>query len=208
MKIVTIFDRNEEFIEYQYKSIIKNIKCDFEYIVFNNGSNLEQIEKINEICERLNIKTIKLNSGLRLHNTYDPSIKAGSALNEAFSYLSGRIFKIDSDMFFINDINFSDISEDLLFIPNGVNNDIIWSGIFGINLDVVKDELNFLPTFGDTFSESKNIVNNEKYTKKKFSLIAFFKYLDDIFQININGDCLVTLDSSKIINCEKKNYIT
>ena len=35
MKIVTIFSMHEDFIELQYNSIVKHVKGDYEYIVFN-----------------------------------------------------------------------------------------------------------------------------------------------------------------------------
>lgn len=211
IKIITIFDKNEEFIEYQYNSL-KHIKCDYEYLIFNNGSTIEQRDKIDSLCKRLNIKTIILNSGMEFTKNYGseitynkPSIIAGTALNEAFSNLTGRIFKIDSDMFFIKDIDLSKITEDLLFIPNGINNNIIWSGIFGINLDSVTDNLNFLPTHGDTFSESCQLINNEKYSKKEFNLITFFNQKDGVYNVNVNTDCVVSLNKEFIITSEKVN---
>lgn len=218
MKIITIYDKNEEFIEYQYNSIVKHVKSDYEYILFNNGSDIDQIEKIDQICQKLNIKTIKLTSGVTTKMTHSPSIKAGTALNEAFDQLTGKVLKIDSDMFFINDIDLS-LEEDLLFIPNGDNNTQIWSGIFGINLDTVTDKLNFLPTHGDTFSDSYKLVENKNYTKKMFCFIHYYElginsrdksladtlteYCEDIYTINMNGDCNLSLNSTNILSYEK-----
>jgi hypothetical protein len=42
MKIVAIFDKHEDFIKLQYDSIIKYVKSDYEYIVFNNASTEHQ----------------------------------------------------------------------------------------------------------------------------------------------------------------------
>jgi hypothetical protein len=48
----------------------------------------------------------------------EPSYIAGSALNEAFKYVTNElVFKIDSDMFFISDININELFDksDLIF---------------------------------------------------------------------------------------------
>lgn len=58
MKIITLVDRNEDFIDLQYKSLKKNIIGDFEYIVFNNGHSKEQVNKISNMCCLLNVKEI------------------------------------------------------------------------------------------------------------------------------------------------------
>lgn len=205
MKIITIYDKNEEFIEYQYNSIVKHVKSDYEYILFNNGSDIDQIEKIDQICQRLNIKTIKLKSGVATKMASTPSIKAGTALNEAFSQLTGKVLKIDSDMFFINDIDLS-LEEDLLFIPNGDNNTQIWSGIFGINLDTVTDKLDFLPTHGDTFSDSYKLVENQNYTKKMFCFIHYSHEHNGNYSLGLNGDCVVNL-TSNTISYSKDNIV-
>ena len=205
IKIITIFDKNEDFIEPQYNSITKHIKCEYEYILFNNGSTLEQIEKIDNICKKLNIKTIKLNSGITLFNLNDPSIKAGSALNETFSQLSGKVFKIDSDMFFINDINLLELKEDILYIRTPPMPGSIWSGVFGINLDKVTDKLEFLPRIGDTFSESVHLIENENYTKKQFYFLHYEYNENDKFFIALNGCCPISLDEN-IISLVRPTY--
>ena len=40
--IISVFDKHIDFIKMQYDSIKKNISGNFEYVLFNNGSSLEQ----------------------------------------------------------------------------------------------------------------------------------------------------------------------
>jgi len=56
MKIITLVDRNEDFIPVQYESIKKHVKEPFEYIVFNNGSTKEQKNKIRKLCKRISVE--------------------------------------------------------------------------------------------------------------------------------------------------------
>ena len=113
--IISIFDKNEDFIKLQYESILKHVKGDYEYIVFNNASTEEQSHNVQKTCDELNIECIRIN----VSYTQSPSYIAGEALNQSFKYLSDKIvFKIDSDMFFISDINLFDIcnNNDLFYI--------------------------------------------------------------------------------------------
>ena len=134
ISIVTIFNKHEEFIKLQYNSILKHIKGEYEYIVFDNASTEEQSNKIKIICDELNIKCIRINVN---YNT-TPSYIAGNALNESFAHLSDKIvFKIDSDMFFISEINLSELCSnyDLFYIET--NYVYMWSGVFSINMNKI-----------------------------------------------------------------------
>jgi len=62
--IVTLVDRNEDFIELQYKTIKKFFisKIPFEYIVFNNAGDKKRKNNINKICFRLGIRCVDVPS--------------------------------------------------------------------------------------------------------------------------------------------------
>ena len=145
IKIYTYSHNRPDFIEPQYNSIKKHIKDDFEFIVFNNernggdpgsGYKPERIDQIYEVCEKLNIKCIRveLDPELQFLNGYkqfegDSYVSGGShACAYSFSwgwkhYISqddSISMIIDSDMFFIKDISIQSLLEDynLAFIPS------------------------------------------------------------------------------------------
>ena len=145
IKIYTYSHNRPDFIEPQYNSIKKHIKDDFEFIVFNNernggdpgsGYKPERIDEIYEVCEKLNIKCIRveLDPELQFINGYkqfegDSYVSGGShACAYSFSwgwkhYISqddSISMIIDSDMFFIKDISIQNLLEDhnFAFIPS------------------------------------------------------------------------------------------
>jgi hypothetical protein len=198
--IISIFDKHEDFIELQYKSILKNIEGTYEYIIFNNASSDIQRDKILKTCNNLKIKCIDVYAN---YNSC-PSGIAGTALNESFKYLNDKIvFKLDSDMFFINKFNLNEMLNDidLLYVPNKRISigEFAWSGVFGINLQNIKECLNFLPGIipnTDTFGQSVILFNNSKYIKKSLHLLNLQKVENSIYTTAINNDCLFIFNSS------------
>jgi len=205
--IITIFNKHEDFIRLQYESIIKHVKGEYEYIVFNNASTEEQANKIKKICDELNIRTIRINVNYNM----DPSNIAGEALNQSFTYLSNKIvFKIDSDMFFIGDIDLFEICNnyDLFYIET--NYDYMWSGVFGINVDKLKNfPLDFRPKVipnTDTFGQSYLLTTNSEYTRKKMFLYCLLDETNGVMDGLINNDCTVTLNKDEIISVGNNRY--
>jgi len=212
IKIISIFDKHQDFIELQYESIKKHVKSEYEYIVFNNASTKDQ-EILNEkTCEKLNIKCIRIN--VKYNN--DPSNIAGNALNEAFKYLKNDlVFKIDSDMFFMSDINLYDFFEnyDLSYVPNYRSDykpNLMWSGVFGINMKKIEIDLDFRPKVvipnSDTFGQSILLTSNNKYSKKLFELHNLFDLVDGILMTNLNTDCRMEFQNNSLLSIEKKDY--
>jgi hypothetical protein len=203
VKIISIFDKNEIFIELQYNSILKHIKCPFDYVIFNNASSEEQAIKNEDICKKLNIECIRIYTNYK----QDPSNIAGNGLNEAFKHIGNeKIFKIDSDMFFISDIDLLEIlsKNDLFYISNKRDYfDTMWSGIFGLNLNNVSDKIDFRPNVipsTDTFGQSCLLLGNENYSRKEFYLLSMHNVENNILRTSFNNDCLVDIN---LIN----NYI-
>jgi len=210
IKIVSMFDKHQDFIELQYNSILNHIKGDYEYIIFNNASTDEQANLNKKECDRLGIKCI------RIHVNYGntPSLIAGEALNKSFEHFSTeRVFKIDSDMFFTSDINLDDIlsESDLFYIPNykpGL--EIMWSGVFGINLSKVNIKLDFHPgvTHGtDTFGQSSQLTVDTNLSKKVFNLYNLQDINNGIATTSLNVDCLIKIENGNIIEIERSEYI-
>jgi hypothetical protein len=130
IQIYTLAHKRPDFIEMQYNSMKKNLKGDFEYIVINNAIDSElQSRQIDEICKSLNIKCIPvelcqdLNNGSFAGNSY-------TNVNLACYYPMTWLFQrklenvtnfcfIDSDVFFMNEIDLNDIliNNDSVFMP-------------------------------------------------------------------------------------------
>jgi len=207
--IISIFDKHEDFIELQYKSILKYIKGNFDYIIFNNASNENQRMSNRLICDKFNIKCIDTNLTY-INGT--PSSMAGEGLNESFQYLKNKkVFKLDSDMFFMGECNLEKEFENfnILYIPNLKSfGELMWSGCFGIDLTVIKDDINFMPIVNtDTFGNSMHLINNNQYSRKKFHLLNFQKIENDIYTISYNNDCGIFINSNnEIISVENNNY--
>ena len=205
--IVSIFNRHEDFIELQYNSILKHVKGEYEYIIFNNASDEAQSNRIKDICNKLDIECI------RIYVNYNakPSNIAGEALNESFKYLTDKIvFKIDSDMFFISDINLHKIcnENDLFYIET--HHKYMWSAVFSLNMKKIKDiNLNFNPRVipnTDTFGQSCLLTARPEYSRKKMLLYCIMDENHGVIDGSINGDCRVTLTNSEIIFKENNRY--
>jgi hypothetical protein len=207
-KIITIFDKHEDFIELQYNSIVKHVKGEYEYIIFNNASTQTQADKNQQQCDKLGIKCIRI----VVDYGGSPSNIAGSALNTSFKYLGGeKVFKIDSDMFFISDINISDLLvDDLVYIPNyQPSMEIMWSGVFGINLSKVDINLNFNPGVipkTDTFGQSCLLTKDLKYSKKLIELYGVQDFVDGTLVTSLNNDCGVFFKGGDVTGIEKPEF--
>lgn len=205
--IITIVNKHEDFIRLQYESIIKHIKGNYEYIVFSNGSNETQNDKIKQICDELKINCIKI----CVNYNATPSYIAGEALNQCFKHLHDKqVFKIDSDMFFISDLNLFDLcnTNDLVYIETQTK--YMWSGVFGINMKKIKDiTLNFNPhviPFTDTFGQSCLLTNNINYSRKKMFLFCILTNINNEINGSINNDCRIILNDYKLTFNENNLY--
>jgi hypothetical protein len=207
-KLITIFDKHEDFIELQYNSIIKHVKGEYEYIVFNNAATQIQADKNQQQCDKFGIKCIRIivNYGA------SPSHIAGSALNASFKYLAGeKVFKIDSDMFFISDININDLLlDDLVYIPNyKPSMEIMWSGVFGINLAKVDINIDFNPGIipkTDTFGQSCLLTKDLKYSKKLIELHGIQDTINGTLVTSLNNDCGIFFKDGEVTNIEKPEF--
>lgn len=209
IKIITVFDKHEDFIKLQYDSILKHVKGEYDYIVFNNASTEEQANLNKSACDELGINCIRINVNYSL----DASNIAGDALNASFNMLPNeKVFKIDSDMFFISDININDlfIGSDLIYIPTyQPNREIMWSGVFGINLNKIDIALNFKPSVipqTDTFGQSCLLTTNANLGKKLFNLYNLQNTDNGIYTTALNNDCVIKLSNNEIISNERPEF--
>jgi hypothetical protein len=117
MKIITSVVNNVDFIEIQYYTFKKFIRCDYEFIVFNdaksfsditNGGDITLKQKIKEKCEELNITCINIENDN--HSTLRCMSKRHADIfnNYIISYQKSNPDKyllIDSDMFLVDFLN-------------------------------------------------------------------------------------------------------
>ena len=209
IKLITVFDKHEDFIKIQYDTIIKHVKGEYEYIVFNNASTEEQANLNKSACDELGVTCVRIN----VNYSSDASNIAGDALNVSFGMLPNeKVFKIDSDMFFISDININDlfIESDLIYIPTyQPNREIMWSGVFGINLSKIDIKLNFKPGVipqTDTFGQSCLLTTNQNLNKKLFELYNLQNIDNDVYTTALNNDCVIKLNNNQIIFNERPEF--
>ena len=115
MKILTSVVNNPTFIEMQYHTLKKHMKCEYEFIVFNDAKPFPDFtnyndpiicEKIYNMCEKYKIKCISIPN---LHHKFMdcPVVRCADAMNFMFKYMKENLDEyliIDSDMFLIDDL--------------------------------------------------------------------------------------------------------
>lgn len=202
MKIITLVDKNEDFIELQYKTIQKHIKYNFEYIVFNNGATEQQTKNIKNICNTLNINQIEL----RYFERGEPSNIVANTLRrlyiDYFKAWNDEIFYIDSDMFLIGDIYKSDF-ETLSFVPMYRGNHKIfsmWSGIWYIDFSKIKHDIDFGLGYVDGIQTDvmgkTHYVVKENYPHRYWSLYNLYKEENNIIETNYNTTIKINFDKT------------
>jgi hypothetical protein len=115
LKIFTPVVNNPIFIEIQYHTLKKYMKCDYEFIVFNdaksfpdftNGGDISIREKIQKTCENLNIECINIDNSDHSKNK-NSAIRCADANNFILNFQKEnpnyKYLVIDSDMFLISD---------------------------------------------------------------------------------------------------------
>jgi hypothetical protein len=209
IKIIAIFDKHEDFIKLQYDSIIKHVKGDYEYIIFNNAANEEQANLNKNTCDELGIKCVRIT----VNYSKDPSNVAGEALNASFkTCINDKVFKIDSDMFFISDININELFDkhDLIYVPTyQINREIMWSGVFGIDMSKIDINLDFRPgvvQHTDTFGQSCLLTVKPNLNKKLCNLYNLQNTNNGVYTTSLNGDCLVHIADKKITFVERPEF--
>lgn len=155
MKVLTSVVNNLDFIDIQYHTLKKYLKCDYEFIVFNdakpfadftNGNDATIHEKINQKCKEYNIQCIHVPNGH--HKNMDcPVVRCAEAMNFMYDYMLKNIDEyliIDSDMFLIDDLymeRYKDYSCAIVLQKRESLGDFsyIWNGLFYFNLFTMKN---------------------------------------------------------------------
>jgi len=148
MKILSAVINNPIFIEIQYYTFKKYMKCEYEFIIFNdakpfpdfsNGFNENIHIEIKNKCEELGIQCISIPN--EHHKTMECPVKRCSdAINFIYQYMlqnKDEYLVIDSDMFLI-DYYYPERYKDydcaiVLQNKEHLNINYIWNGLFYFN---------------------------------------------------------------------------
>ena len=150
MKVVTAVVNNPIFIQIQYYTLKKYMKCDYEFIVFNdakifsdysNGGDLSIKIIIEDMCKRLGITYIDIPNNHHILKT-DPALRCADSMNFILNYQiknPDKYLLIDSDMFLIDYFDIADYENyDCAIVLQSRNNERIkyfWNGIYYFDLN-------------------------------------------------------------------------
>ena len=210
MKVITSVVNNPIFIEIQYYTLKKYMKCDYEFIVFNdaktfpdysnNGDvNIKNI--IEETCKNLNITCINIPNEKHIKQT-EAHFRCADSMNYILKYQlqnPDKYLVIDSDMFLIDYFDLSEYEKyDCAVVLQSRNNfqtNYLWNGIYYFNFHKMKNRqlLNWNCKPGCDVggmmeewlrAQTKNIPNTDeiRYTNKSF-------HNDDIYYIKHLWSC-------------------
>jgi len=190
MKVVTAVVNNPIFIELQYYTLKKYMKCNYEFIVFNdakdfpdysNGNNPRIKLDIINMCKKLNIPCINIPNNHHKNKTA-AALRTADSINFILEFQKkypDKYLLLDSDMFLIDNFDLSDYEnyECAIVLQSrnikGFKIDYFWNGLYYFdftkmqNLDILN--WNCLPgcdvggmTFKWLHNKTKNIPNTDE----------------------------------------------
>jgi hypothetical protein len=150
MKFVTPVINNPKYIEIQYHTLKKYVKCPYEFIVFNDAkdwadfSNFEDPsikQQIIDTCNNLGITCINIPNGHHKDSERSASQRTGDSCNFITKYMMDnpdKYFLIDSDMFLIHDFDISNYEGFQYGIVLQERYDMYypWNGLFYIDTTI------------------------------------------------------------------------
>ena len=145
MKVLTAVVNNPIFIEIQYHTLKKYMKCDYEFIVFNdaklfpdftNGGDVTIRQQIIDLCAKLSIKCVNIENSHH-ETTTCAAVRCADSNNFMLNYQRenpDKYFVIDSDMFLIDDFHIeSYLKYDCAIVLQSRNNfttHYFWNGLY------------------------------------------------------------------------------
>ena len=149
MKIVTAVVNNPIFIQIQYYTLQKYMKCDYEFIVFNdtksfpdysNGGDISIKQTIEQLCRTLNIQCINIPNQHHIRQQ-DASVRTADSMNFILEYQKSNPDKyllIDSDMFLVDYFDLTDYEkyDCAVVFQSRFENKIkyFWNGLYYFNI--------------------------------------------------------------------------
>ena len=210
MKVITAVVNNPVFIQIQYYTLKKYMKCDYEFIVFNdaksfpdysNGGDVTIKNSIEETCKKLGIPYVNIPNDHHIKQI-DASVRTADSMNFILNFqkqFPDRYLLLDSDMFLIDSFDLTDYEKyDCAIVLQSRNNSMtnyFWNGLYYFDFHKIKNNqlLNWncspgCDTGGMTQiwlkSQTKNIPNTDeiRHTNKVF-------HNDDIYYIKHLWSC-------------------
>lgn len=207
MKVISAVVNNPVFIEIQFHTLKKYMKCDYEYIIFNdaksfpdftNGNNIKIKEDIEEMCKKLNITCINIPNQYHINKT-SASDRIADTMNFILTYQKlnpDKYLFLDSDMFLIDDFHLNDYenysSAIVLQSRNNFKMNYLWNGLYYFDFFKMKN-INLLNwnclalcdtgamTYQWLLKQTRNIPNTDeiRFSNKKFHSdnIYYIKHL-------------------------------
>lgn len=147
MKVVTAVVNNPEFIEIQYYTLKKHFKGKYEFIVFNDAKDFPDFtndgdvtikNKIENICEELNIQCINIPNQHHIYSTF-ASNRTADSMNFILEYQKqypDKYLLLDSDMFLIGDFEIDKYNNYscAVVLQQRPNINYIWNGLYYFNI--------------------------------------------------------------------------
>jgi hypothetical protein len=207
MKVITAVVNNPVFIQIQYYTLKRYMKCDYEFIIFNdakpfsdysNGGDITIKNLIVETCKKLGITCINIPNDHHIKQT-DPSVRTADSMNYILNYQlqnPDKYLLIDSDMFLVDNFDISQYENyDCAIVLQSRIVNYFWNGIYYFDFNKIKNKhlLNWNCSSGcDTggmmekwlYEQTKNIPNTDeiRHTNKVF-------HNDDIYYIKHLWSC-------------------
>jgi hypothetical protein len=158
MKVITSVVNNPIFIEIQYHTLKKYMKCDYEFIVFNdakpfpdftNDGDITIRNQIIDLCESLDVKCVNIENSQH-KTTTSAAIRCADANNFMLNYQRenpDQYLVIDSDMFLIDDFHIDHyLKYDCAIVLQSRNNfttHYFWNGLYYFDMTRMENT-NFL----------------------------------------------------------------
>ena len=139
MKVITSVVNNPRFIEIQYHTLKRHMKCEYEFIVFNdakpfpdftNGNDVTIRTRINETCKKLGIRCVEI-PNLQHMTKIRAELRCADACNFMLKYQldhPDKYLVIDSDMFLIDSFDYSNYDAAVVIQERGPIQ-YIWNGL-------------------------------------------------------------------------------
>lgn len=182
--IITTAYNHPEYIVWQDKCFKKYLEDKYEFIVLNDATDETIKQKIDDTCQSLHIRSIRVPQDNRPLGTVHTwaSYRHGQAMDYGLQTIGfdhkGIVVIIDSDMFLINDFSIIDYLKgyDIAGVARGPDNNnqaYIWPGLIFFNMNDLADKKNislasYDPSGFDTGGALSLYLNAHPNLKKRF----------------------------------------
>ena len=205
--IITHCFNRPDFIEWQYRCFKRFLHDDYEYVIFNDAQDLTLEKKINEICNLLGVRSIRIPQINRVRPKDSPltlsSWRHSQAIRFSMEQLGfshdGIVMLIDSDMFLIKDFCVEDFLQnyDIAGIQQIRGHTYLWQGLifFRMNNLPNKESMNFNPTCVQGIWDDTGGAMHHYFQENQTIKILFF---EQKYRMFLDNDLMVYTWSSQL----------